>query len=58
VSRTKVGSMMDITVTMDLLDFGEPVDIAIPASGDVVRTETASNQFEVSQLTQSIFVGG
>lgn len=57
VSRTKVGSIMDITMTMDLLDFGEPVDITIPARGDVVRTETASTQFEVNQLTQSIFAG-
>lgn len=58
VSHTKVGSLMDITMTMDLLDFGEPVDITVPARGDVVRTETASTQYEVNQLTQSIFVGG
>lgn len=58
VSRTKVGSLMDVTMTMDLLDFGEPVDITVPARGDVVRTETASTQFEVNQLTQSLFVGG
>lgn len=57
VSRTKVGSLMDITMTMDLLDFGEPVDITVPAPSDVVRTETASTQYEVNQLTQSIFAG-
>ncbi|MGQ0431991.1 MAG: hypothetical protein ACT452_06260 [Microthrixaceae bacterium] len=57
MSRTKVGSLMDITMTMDLLDFGEPVDITVPAASDVVRTETASTQYEVNQLTQSILAG-
>lgn len=55
ISRTKIGSFLDITVTMDLLDFGVPVDIRVPSDDDVVHTDSASTQLELNTATQSIF---
>ena len=54
VSRIAVGSLMDIAVTMDLLDFGTPVDIRVPSDDEVVRTESASSHLELNELLQSI----
>lgn len=56
ISHTKVGSL-DISMTLDLLDFGAPVTITIPAPSEVVLTQSASNQYEASQLLQSILSG-
>ena len=58
VSHFKMAGAFEMTMTMDLLDFGEPVNITVPAPEDVVRTEAASTQYEVNQLMQSLLVGG
>lgn len=58
VSHTKMASLTDVTITMDLLDFGKPVDVRVPADSEVVRTEKASSQHEMQQVLQSILAGG
>lgn len=58
VVHLKMGSAFDMTMTMDMLDFGKPVDIIAPSPDEVAVTKSASTQYEVNQLMQSLVAGG
>lgn len=57
VSHVKVGQAFVITMTMDLLDFGKPVNITMPSPSEVVATRSASSQYEMNQLMQALVAG-
>jgi hypothetical protein len=54
VMNMSAGAAFEMSMTMDLLDFGTPVDITVPAPADVRERRTASTQFELQQITQEL----
>lgn len=54
VMNMAAGDVFEMTMTMDLLDFGAPVDITVPDPADVSERRSASTQFELQQLTQTL----